>query len=337
MQVYLDLMKKILEEGDIKDAARGLLPRTKELFSESLKFNLQDGFPLLTTKKVYTKGVIGELLWFLRGSTYVDELIKDNINIWNEDCYQFYVRKNKGENILSYADWVDAINDNFHFPNKENYYGGRIYGYHWRTWGDGFINKKNGEEIVVDQICNTVNSLIKTPNSRYSIVSSWNPTIIKTGDAALPSCHVLFQTNVRYGKYLDLFMFQRSCDFGIGVPFNIASYGILTHILCELTGLKPGILIWTGGSVHIYENYVDSCLEQLSRTPTNKPNLFINTEKISKFIELGIKSGYSPDLLDTIFNKLTFEDFEFKDYNPQPTIKMTLQTGLKLDDYELKW
>jgi thymidylate synthase len=330
MKNYLDLMNRILEEGDVKEPARENLPRTKELFCKSLEFNLQDGFPLLTTKKMFTKGIIGELLWFLRGSTQVDDLISRGINIWNEDCYKFYSKKNDFNPQYTYDEWVEKGKENV--IKLPDYNAGKIYGYHWRKWGKDFINMNTGKQIIVDQIFDLVKSIIETPNSRYQLVTSWNPTIVKSGEGALPSCHVLFQTNVRNKKYLDLAIYQRSCDFFAGVPFNISSYAFLIHILCELTGLEPGVLTWTGGSIHIYENQVDACNEQLQRTPKDLPKLSIYSNKIRLS-----GNSYTSEILDEIFNNLTYGDFIITNYNPHPTIKAPLSTGLKLDNYKKIW
>jgi thymidylate synthase len=330
MKQYLDLMERILDEGDIKNPARELMPRTKELFGEILKFNLQEGFPLLTTKKMFTKGVIEELLWFLRGSTNVSDLIEKGVNIWNEDTYQFYVknieRDRPGVLPLDYEEWVneaiDWDNDDFRYDC------GKIYGYHWRNW--------NNE---IDQIVNLVNMILKTPDSRYQIVTAWNPSVVEKKEGCLPSCHILFQTSVRYGKYLDLNIYQRSCDYMLGVPYNIASYAFLIHILCLLTGYEPGVLKWIGGSVHIYENQVEGALEQLKREPLKLPDLKIEVAAILKIIiNKCIKNKkYTSLILEKIFSILQRENFVITGYESYPTIKFPLSTGLKLDDYKRVW
>jgi len=336
MKNYLELMQKILNEGDVKQPSRENMPKTKELFGEMLVHDLQDGFPLLTTKKMYVRGVIEELLWFLRGSTNVSELIKKDTNIWNEDGYKFY-RKSVTTAPLDYDSWVNRAKEAI-FPFQE-YDLGKIYGYLWRHWGQGYTNEQGIKESEgIDQIKALVNTIIKTPDSRYQIVSAWNPSAIQEG-VALPSCHVLWQTRVRSNAYIDLNIYQRSCDHCLGVPYNIASYAFLVHILAKLTGYQAGILKWIGGSVHIYENQVEEALEQLKRTPKPLPTLEIANTKAEELIHqtLSVGQGYSGKTLTEIFTLLNFESFLIKQYDSYPTIKYKLSTGLKLEPYNTVW
>jgi thymidylate synthase len=338
MKQYLDLMREILESGDIKDPARENMPRTKELFHRTMRFNLQDGFPLLTTKKMYTKGVIEELLWFLRGSTNVAELISKGCNIWNEDVFKYQTKKQRDLGHFIHSDienWKNDVTGDFDWNNEWNFHlydAGKIYGYHWRNWGHEANIDGNGLEIKgVDQIQNLLNTILKTPNSRYQVVTAWNPKVVQNNDCALPSCHILFFTNVREGKYLDLSIIQRSCDWCLGIPFNVASYALLIHIFAFLTGYEPGELIWTGISNHIYENQIEGSLEQLKREPGKLPTLEIVNigEEVMNIIKSSKENkSYTFDDLTTIFTAFSFNNFLIENYNPEQTIHFPLSTGL---------
>lgn len=279
MKQYLDLLRDVYEHGSWKEPAREGMPRTKELFGCMMKFNLQDGFPLLTTKKMFTKGIIYELLWFLKGDTNITYLVKNGVNIWNADAYKYYVRLCKeyksGNKCYSFEAFIERIkrqsDKNYHeyehpFSSESPYAlgdCGQIYGYQWRKW-NGYIDQV---KLVIENIKNN-------PNSRYHIVTAWQPSTFLPGipsmiqgKAALPACHMLMQFNIRNGEYLDLSLCQRSSDICLGVPFNIASYALLCHIIAHQTGFKPGIFTWFGNSVHIYENQFDAVEEQLKREP----------------------------------------------------------------------
>ena len=231
-QPYLDLLRDVLDNGTVKSDRTGT--GTISSFARQMRFDLSRGFPLLTTKKMHTKSIIGELLWFLRGETNVQSLQEDGIRIWNE--------------------WADATGEL-----------GPVYGKQWRRW-----EGKNG--VVVDQIANLVDDLKNNPNSRRMLVSAWN--VAEISEAALPPCHMLFQCYVANGK-LSCQLYQRSCDLFLGVPFNIASYSLLTHLLALECGLEVGEFIWTGGDCHIYQNHVAQVQLQLSRTPFAPPQLVI--------------------------------------------------------------
>ncbi|MDR1859965.1 MAG: thymidylate synthase [Bacteroidales bacterium] len=233
MKQYLDLLKYIKENGVEKNDRTGT--GTISVFGYQMRFNLADGFPLLTTKKLHLKSIIYELLWFLRGDTNVKYLQDNGVRIWNE--------------------WADA--------NGEL---GPIYGYQWRSWP-----APDGRHI--DQIAAAIDTLKKNPDSRRNIVSAWN-----VGDIPrmkLPPCHLLFQFHVANG-HLSCQLYQRSCDVFLGVPFNIASYSLLTMMAAQVTGLTPGEFIWTGGDTHIYVNHLNQVNTQLAREPLQLPTMHIN-------------------------------------------------------------
>ena len=246
MQQYLNLLQKILNEGEVKEDRTGT--GTRSFFGHQMRFNLNDGFPLLTTKKIFFKGVVHELLWFLNGSTDNNELKDNGVHIWDE--------------------WEDESGDL-----------GPIYGYQWRQW----LDQKNGESI--DQIQNVIDQLKHNPSSRRIIVSAWNVADlpdesispqdnVKNNKMALAPCHALFQFFVSQGA-LSCQLYQRSCDTFLGLGFNIASYSLLTHMLAQQCDLNVGDFIWTGGDVHLYLNHMEQAKEQLSRKPYELPKLNI--------------------------------------------------------------
>ena len=246
MQQYLDLLQKILDEGEVKEDRTGT--GTRSFFGHQMRFNLNDGFPLLTTKKIFFKGVVHELLWFLNGSTDNNELKDNGVHIWDE--------------------WEDESGDL-----------GPIYGYQWRQW----LDQNSGESI--DQIQNVIDQLRNNPSSRRIIVSAWNVADlpdesispqdnVKNNKMALAPCHALFQFFVSQGA-LSCQLYQRSCDTFLGLGFNIASYSLLTHMLAQQCDLNVGDFIWTGGDVHLYLNHMEQAKEQLSRKPYELPKLNI--------------------------------------------------------------
>ena len=246
MQQYLDLLQKILDEGEVKEDRTGT--GTRSFFGHQMRFNLNDGFPLLTTKKYFFKGVVHELLWFLNGSTDNNELKDNGVHIWDE--------------------WEDESGDL-----------GPIYGYQWRHW----LDQNSGESI--DQIQNVIDQLRNNPSSRRIIVSAWNVADlpdesispqdnVKNNKMALAPCHALFQFFVSQGA-LSCQLYQRSCDTFLGLGFNIASYSLLTHMLAQQCDLNVGDFIWTGGDVHLYLNHMEQAKEQLSREPYELPKLNI--------------------------------------------------------------
>ncbi|MBN8682978.1 MAG: thymidylate synthase [Chitinophagales bacterium] len=259
MQAYHDLLRHILDQGARKTDRTGT--GTISVFGYQMRFNLAEGFPLLTTKKVHLKSVIYELLWFLRGDTNVQYLKENGVSIWDE--------------------WAA--------PDGEL---GPVYGKQWRSWAapDG---------RTIDQIEDVLQTLQKSPDSRRMIVSAWN--VADLPDMALMPCHCLFQFYVADGK-LSCQLYQRSADVFLGVPFNIASYALLTMMMAQVTGLEPGEFIWTGGDTHLYLNHLEQVNLQLSRAPRAQPTMQLNPE---------IRSLYD----------FKFEDFTLLGYDPWPGIK----------------
>ena len=258
MRQYLDLMQLILDRGVEQQDRTGT--GTLSWFGAQMRFDLTDGFPLLTTKKLHLRSIIVELLWFLRGDTNIAWLKDRNVRIWDE--------------------WADETGDL-----------GPVYGKQWRDW-------ETADGRHVDQIANLVELIRRDPNSRRQIVTAWNPGEIHR--MALAPCHCLFQTQVAAGR-LNLQLYQRSADFFLGVPFNIASYALLTHMLARECGLEPGVFVWTGGDCHLYSNHLDQARLQLSREPRALPRLVIKDR------------GQS--LLD-----YEGEDFVVEAYDPHPHI-----------------
>ncbi|UTE76067.1 MULTISPECIES: thymidylate synthase [unclassified Rossellomorea] len=259
MKQYLDLCKHVLENGTKKEDRTGT--GTISTFGYQMRFDLQEGFPLLTTKKLHVKSIIHELLWFLKGDTNVAYLQENGVRIWNE--------------------WAD-----------ENGELGPVYGHQWRSWSGA-----DGETI--DQITNLIETIKHNPDSRRMIVSAWN--VADVDHMALPPCHCLFQFYVADGK-LSCQLYQRSADVFLGVPFNIASYALLTMMVAQACDLEAGEFVHTFGDVHIYQNHIDQVNLQLSREPKSLPKLVIN-----------------PEVKD-IF-QFTFEDFKLEGYDPHPHIK----------------
>ena len=259
MKQYLDLLREIRDNGVTKTDRTGV--GTKSIFGHQMRFNLQDGFPLLTTKKVFLKGIIYELLWFLKGDTNIKFLTDNNVHIWDE--------------------WADENGDL-----------GYVYGKQWRSW-------EATDGRVIDQISQVVDLIKNHPDSRRILVTAWNPAEIDK--MALPPCHCLFQFYVADGK-LSCQLYQRSADTFLGVPFNIASYALLTMMLAQVCDLKPGEFIHTTGDTHIYLNHLNQVNEQLSREPRPLPKMIIN-----------------PDV-KSIFD-FKYEDFQLEGYDPYPAIK----------------
>jgi thymidylate synthase len=259
MKQYLDLLQRIVNEGTRKEDRTGT--GTLSVFGHQMRFNLEEGFPLLTTKKLHLKSIIYELLWFLKGDTNVKYLQENGVRIWNE--------------------WAD-----------ENGELGPVYGHQWRSWPD-----YNGGHI--DQIQDIVNALKNNPDSRRMIVSAWN--VAEVGQMALPPCHCLFQFYVANGK-LSLQLYQRSADTFLGVPFNIASYALLTMMMAQVSGLKSGDFIHTTGDTHLYLNHLEQAKEQLKRTPRTLPRMVINPKVTSIF-------------------DFKYDDFTLEGYDPLPHIK----------------
>ncbi len=262
MKQYQDLLHRILNEGVVKSDRTGT--GTKSVFGHQMRFDLAQGFPLLTTKKLHLKSIIYELLWFLRGDTNVKYLQDNGVRIWNE--------------------WADEAGEL-----------GPVYGHQWRSWPD-----YNGGHI--DQIQQVIDQIRNTPDSRRLIVSAWN--VAEVNNMALPPCHLLFQFYVADGK-LSLQLYQRSADTFLGVPFNIASYALLTMMVAQVCTLQPGEFIHTTGDTHLYLNHLEQAQLQLTRTPRALPKMCINPE---------VKDIFS----------FKFEDFKLEDYDPYPHIPATV-------------
>ena len=255
---YLQLIRRILDTGAPQSDRTGV--GTLSVFGHQMRFDLAEGFPVLTTKKLHLRSIIVELLWFLRGDTNIAWLKENKVSIWNE--------------------WADENGDL-----------GPVYGKQWRDWVG-----PDGSHI--DQIAALIDMINRNPGSRRQIVSAWNPADVPK--MALPPCHLLFQTYVANGR-LSLQLYQRSCDVFLGVPFNIASYALLTHILAQQCGLEPGEFVWTGGDCHLYSNHLEQARLQLTRDPKPLPKLIIKRR---------------PPTIDAY----EYEDFEIVDYAPHPHI-----------------
>ena len=269
MKQYLDLVQHVMENGCQKGDRTGT--GTKSVFGYQMRFDLSEGFPMVTTKKLHLKSIIYELLWFLKGDTNIKYLQDNGVKIWDE--------------------WADADGNL-----------GPVYGHQWRNW--------NSEEI--DQISDLITELKTNPNSRRMLVSAWNPSVlpdtkksfeenVANNKAALPPCHAFFQFYVADGK-LSCQLYQRSADVFLGVPFNIASYALLTMMVAQVCDLALGDFVWTGGDTHLYSNHMEQVDLQLTRSPRPLPTMRINPDK--------------KDLLDFVF-----EDFMLENYDPYPGIK----------------
>lgn len=259
MRQYLDLMRHVLENGAVKEDRTGT--GTRSVFGYQMRFDLADGFPMLTTKKLHLKSIIHELLWFLAGDTNIAYLKENGVSIWD--------------------DWADENGDL-----------GPVYGYQWRSW-------PRVDGGTVDQITQLMEQIKTNPDSRRLIVSAWNPS--QVDDMALPPCHALFQFYVANGK-LSCQLYQRSADIFLGVPFNIASYALLTLMVARVSGLEPGEFVHSFGDAHLYSNHIEQAKEQLSRSPGALPQILIK------------------DRGQGIFD-FTYDDFELVDYEAAPHIK----------------
>lgn len=300
MKQYLDLLEDIKTNGTIKTDRTGT--GTKSVFGRQLRFDLSQGFPAVTTKKLFLRGIIHELLWFINGDSNIEYLVKNDVHIWDEWPYRAYLQA-EGKTIpevgsdewkTGLAEFTDRIKNDHEFAVK---YGelGPVYGHQWRHWPDG----KGGE---IDQIQQAIDTIKNNPDSRRIIVSAWNVADIdEMAKAGLPPCHSLFQFYVVDGK-LSCQLYQRSADTLLGVPFNIASYALLTMMIAQVTGLKPGDFIHTFGDAHIYLNHQEQVDLQLSREPRPLPTMVINPE------------------ITSIFD-FTIDDFTLEGYDPHPAIK----------------
>ena len=259
MRQYLDLLKDIMDNGVLKEDRTGT--GTKSVFGRQMRFNLEEGFPLVTTKKVHLKSIIHELLWFIAGDTNIAYLKANGVRIWDE--------------------WADENGDL-----------GPVYGHQWRSW-------PTPDGGTIDQLANVIQQIKNNPDSRRHIVSAWN--VAEVDKMALPPCHTLFQFYVADGR-LSCQLYQRSADMFLGVPFNIASYALLTMMIAQECGLRPGDFVHTTGDTHIYTNHFDQVREQLSREPKPLPVMKLNPD---------VKSVFD----------FRYEDFTLEGYDPWPAIK----------------
>jgi len=359
MKQYHEHLEAILKYGSPKGEAREGMPRTLSLFGHQSRYDLQKGFPLLTTKKVNFKHIVVELLWFLKGDTNIKYLVDNGVNIWNEDAYNYYLKFCR-ENGPGFSTPPDSFEEFIKGVKKEKFiydfkYGdtGKQYPWLWRNWDKGNSFEMNGEyheSEKIDQVKDLIEGLKYNPMSRRHIITAWNPATVD--DMALPACHSFVQFNVREiplstiqtklwldngidipiskmqdyinnhpevpRYYLDCQLYQRSADMFLGVPYNIASYALLTHIIAKITGMEPGHFIHSFGDSHIYGNHMEQVKELLERDPEkySLPKLKINRTDLSDFY-MEYFENPNPD------------DFVLEGYESYPAIKGKLSTGLK--------
>jgi thymidylate synthase len=391
MKQYHDLLRAIQEKGIIKSESRENMPYTQSLFGYQMRFDLSEGFPLLTTKKINFKHIVVELLWFLKGDTNIKYLVDNGVNIWNEDAYNYYNKfitryceQSGGEppfNIVyediqesklrpyTFEEFVDTLKLNCHdlLPSQGCQYVlgdcGKQYGWLWRNFGQ-HVTPPDSEGMSfgstgVDQVEQLIKGLKSNPLGRRHIITAWNPLTLD--DMALNACHAFVQFNCRplsiekryeiwnsetapnvinYAApgegsnnekraddanipkyYLDCQLYQRSADVFLGVPYNITSYSLLTHIVAKLCNMIPGEFIHTFGDVHIYENHKEQVEEILKREPRELPKLKISNN--------GFWENIQKDFSVEYFQLMKVSDFELQNYNPHPPIKAKLSTGLK--------
>ncbi len=300
---YLDLLRDILKNGTDKPVFNNPGVTIKSVFGRQLRFDLQRGFPLLTTKKVFLRGIIHELLWFLKGDSNIKYLLDNDVHIWDEWAYRPYQKAMESGKMpkLTQEEFVQKIKD---LPKQNPFvkkWGdlGNVYGVQWRKW-------RTSDGRLIDQLGWAIKELKTTPFRKSIVASAWNPEFIYEmalpgKSMALPPCHTLYQFNVSSGK-LSLQLYQRSADSFLGVPFNIASYALFTMMVAQVTGLKPGEFIHTFGDVHIYSNHLTQVKEQLKRKPRPFPIMKINP-KVKNIDDFKI------------------EDFTVENYDPYPSIK----------------
>ena len=292
MRQYLDLLRRIKAEGTVRDDRTGT--GTRSVFGHQMRFDLSEGFPLLTTKKVFLKGVIHELLWFLAGDTNIRYLVENGVHIWDNDAYRYSGELCARHGVPAVDRETFLASAGAESPIEGYRYGdlNHVYGYQWRSWPlpDGG---------TIDQIAEAVRTIRTNPDSRRILVSAWN--VAEVEGMALPPCHVLFQFYVAGGR-LSCQLYQRSADTFLGVPFNIASYALLTQMTAQVCGLEPGEFIHTLGDAHLYLNHMDQADEQLARTPRPLPRMRLNPEVRSLF-------------------DFRYEDFTLEGYDPWPAIK----------------
>ena len=294
MKQYLDLLQKIVDEGNDRSDRTGV--GTRGIFGHQIRMDLSKGFPLLTTKKVFLRGIIHELLWFLTGDTNIKYLVDNKVHIWDDWPYAVYKESPEFQNETQ-EEFIEKIKTDEEFAKKWGELG-PVYGKQWRRW-----QAADGKEV--DQMSFILDEIKNKPDSRRIILSGWNAgeiqELIKGKISAPPLCHLLFQFYVQGGK-LSCQLYQRSADVFLGVPFNIASYSLLTMMIAQVTGYEPGEFIHTFGDVHIYNNHMDQVKLQLSRTPKKLPKMKLNPKVKNLF-------------------DFKHEDFTLEDYDPDPAIK----------------
>lgn len=298
MKAYLELLRHILDTGVEREDRTGI--GTLSVFGYQLRIDLNEGFPLLTTKKVYWKGVVHELLWFIRGDTNIRYLVQNGVHIWDEWPFQRYLQANglESEYPKYSEEWKQAkrafaqrIAEDAAFAQQWGDLG-PVYGRQWRQW-------QGADGSVHDQLRRAIQLIRQQPHSRRILVSAWN--VAELDQMALMPCHVLFQFYVHDGT-LSLQLYQRSADVFLGVPFNIASYALLLHMVAHVTGLKPGVFVHSFGDVHLYKNHLTQARLQLERQPRSLPELILN-----------------PEVRD--IDDFRFEDIQLVNYHPHPAIR----------------
>lgn len=297
---YLDLMQDIMDNGSWK-VSHSTGVRLKSVFGRICRYDLSQGFPLLTTKKVFFRGIIHELLWFLSGDSNIKYLIENNVHIWDEWAYMKYqwAVDAKKAKPLAYENFIDRIKNDSKFLKQWGELG-PVYGVQWRKW-------PAGHKRTVDQLGWAIEKIKKYPMKKHYIISAWNAGCIyemsgsHNASMVIAPCHTMFHINITDDK-LSLLLYQRSADLFLGVPFNIASYALLTIMLAQVTGYKPGDFVHVFGDVHIYENHFEQCKEQIARIPRTFPTITLNPDK-------------------TDINSFTFDDFSLTGYDPYPPIK----------------
>jgi len=297
---YLDLMQDIIDNGTWK-VSHSTGVKLKSVFGRMCRYDLSQGFPLLTTKKVFSRGIIHELLWFVSGSSNIKYLVDNNVHIWDEWAYKKYQWAVTEKKALSmtFEAFMEKAKSEPKFLKKWGELG-PVYGVQWRNW-------PTGRAKTVDQLGWAIEKIKKYPMKKHYVISAWNAGCIyemsgsHSASMVIAPCHTMFHINIT-GDKLSLLLYQRSADLFLGVPFNIASYALLTMMLAQVTGYKPGDFVHVFGDVHIYENHFDQCKEQLSRVPRKFPMMKINPakKKIDDFV---------------------FEDFTLEEYDPYPPIK----------------
>ena len=369
MKQYQDLQKKILLLGTRKPAAREGMPGTTSLFGHQMRFDLKEGFPIITTKEINFKHIVTELLWFLKGDTNIKFLVDNDCNIWNEDAYNYYLKQCKKVNYplpMKFIAFIDNVK-NGPTERSETFPGyilgdcGKQYGWLWRNLETNEYDLDSQEDPKgykeIDQLRELVKGLLENPMSRRHIIDAWNPSTLD--DMALHPCHALVQFNCRPltveqqealvpagtpehlfssifnampKYYLDCQMYQRSADTFLGVPYNISSYSLLTILLCNLLNMVPGDFIHTFGDAHIYDNHLSQTNVQLQRKPKTLPKLEWSEEIKNVFRNLkvdDIDNEMKTLLIIEVLETVEIDDIKLKGYFPEPKIPAKLSTGLK--------